>query len=100
MVIYEITAVVQPTLASNYEDYMIRRHMPDLLETGHFMSASMARNGERYRIRYEARSSHLLEDYLTRDSDRLRADFAEHFPEGVSVSREIWEVIASLDLAK
>ena len=95
-VTYEVTNIVETHLAAEYERYM-PGHIADLLATGHFASATFSRNGNRYRTRYEAFSAESLDQYLTRDSEFLRQDFADHFPSGVVAEREIWDVIASLD---
>jgi hypothetical protein len=94
MIIYEITVVVQPALVEKYEQYMSERHIPDLLKTGYFSGAAFTCSTEnRYRIRYEAFNKEALDQYLTRDAERLRADFLKHFPTGIEVSREVWEVL-------
>lgn len=94
MVIYEITAVVRAELIEDYEKYMCERHIPDLIETGYFRGAKFTRSGEnRYRIQYEAHNQNSLDEYLKTQAERLRADFNAHFPEGVEVSRENWEVL-------
>ena len=96
MVIYEITAIVQAELVEKYEKYMRERHIPDLLATGRFCSAYFSRSAEnRYRIGYHARDQKSLDEYLETDANRLRADFLVHFPEGVELSREVWEVLES-----
>jgi hypothetical protein len=95
-VIYEITASVEPALTASYEEYMIETHIPDLLATGHFVRAEMARSegtGE-YRISYESPSLESLQEYLDRDAARLRADMHRHFPSGVEISRENWTVLS------
>ena len=91
-VIYEITAVVRAGLIEEYETYMRGRHIPDLLATGYFSGAAFTRSGEnRYRIRYEALSQKALDDYLDNEAERLRGDFLAHFPDGIELSREVWE---------
>lgn len=96
MVIYEITAVVRAEFTEEYEKYMRGRHIPDLLATGYFSGADFVRSAEnRYRIRYEARDKAALDAYLKTEAERLRADFLAHFPEGVELSREIWEIMQS-----
>lgn len=98
MMIYEINATVSLELIEKYEDYMKIRHIPDLMRTGYFLSAEMSRAEEgRYRIRYELRDQETLEQYLGNDAGRLREDFMRHFPDGVNVSREIWEVLYQTD---
>lgn len=94
MIIYEITMVVQPALIEKYEQYMSGQHIPDLLKTGCFSGAAFTCSTEnRYRIRYEAFNKESLDQYLTRDAERLRADFLKHFPTGIELSREVWEVL-------
>jgi hypothetical protein len=94
MIIYEITAIVSADLTEKYEKYMLERHIPDLLATGFFSGAKLTRSGEnRYRIQYEARDRAALDEYLNSDVTRLRADFLAHFPEGVELARENWEVL-------
>jgi len=95
MVTYEITATVEPQFAEEYEKYMLDRHIADLLATGHFASATISRSGDRFRIRYEAFSRQSLDQYLEKGASRLRKDAEEHFPGGVELSREIWDVIAA-----
>lgn len=45
MLIYEVTATVEPELAASYENYMTEQHIPELLATGYFAAAFFARNG-------------------------------------------------------
>ena len=94
MIIYEITATVSVGLTDEYEKYMRETHIPDLLATGFFSGARISRSGEnRYRIQYEARGRKALDEYLETAAPRLRADFLAHFPEGVDLTRENWEVL-------
>lgn len=75
---------------------MRERHIPDLLATGFFRGAYFTRAAEnRYRVQYHASDRRALENYLQTDAARLRADFLAHFPEGVEVSRENWDMLES-----
>ena len=94
MFIYEITATVDTDIAGEYENYMTERHIPDLLATGHFSAAFIAKNGNTYRIGYHADSQEHLDAYFADDAERLRADFASHFPTGVAISRQNLEIVA------
>ncbi len=93
MLIYEITATVNADLAVEYEKYMTGQHIPDLLATGHFAAAFFAKNGSQYRIGYHADSQEHLDAYHADDADRLRADFAKHFPDGIELSRQVLEIV-------
>jgi len=96
MILYEVTVTVAAHLAEDYERYMVGQHIPDVLATGYFVSAEMSRSGDKYRVSYYTETQDSLDRYLASDTERLRADFAAHFPEGVTVTREIWNVIAEL----
>ena len=94
MVIYEITAIVGADLIDGYERYMRGRHIPDLLETGYFVGAKFARAAVgRYRVQYFAPDATALENYLEREAGRLRTDFLDHFPAGIELAREVWEIV-------
>jgi hypothetical protein len=94
MLIYEITATIFAELIEDYERYMREIHIPDLLDTGYFVKAYFTRSGEnRYRIYYHAHNQKALDEYLEKEAPHLREDFSKHFPEGITLSRENWEII-------
>jgi len=92
--VYEVTAVVESELADGWERYMRARHIPDVLATGCFTGASLARaSGGRYLIRYHLATRAELERYLAQAAPALRAEFAAHYPGGVALTRETWELV-------
>lgn len=94
MIVYEVTARVREDLIEPYEKYMRERHIPDLLKTKFFTRAFFTRSAENiYRVQYHAPDRASLDEYLNTEADRLRADFMEHFSEGISLEREVWEII-------
>ncbi len=98
---YEITALVETGLIAEYEEFMTERHIPDLMATGAFASATLSRSSPgRYRIRYEARSRESLDEYLANNAQRLRNHLAGTFPAGIEFTREEWEVLAAFESAE
>lgn len=96
MVIYEITSDVAAEIADSYERYMIDSHIPDLLATGCFREVRFVRSDVgKYRVHYFANDRDALSEYLLAHSSRLREDFAVHFPAGIEVARENWDVLGS-----
>jgi hypothetical protein len=94
MIVYEITADVNGELVRKFEAFMREKHIPDLLETGYFESAEIAKSSEElYRIRYLTKDLRTLEKYFETDAERLRAAFQKEFPAGIEVSREILEIL-------
>ena len=94
MISYEVTAEVEQGQAAAYERYMRETHIREVLATGCFHAAELARmSPTRYRTRYLARTQADLDRYLDRHTSALRADFAAHFPGGVALLREIWAML-------
>jgi hypothetical protein len=99
MVSYEVTALVAPDLVQDYERFMREQHIPAILATGCFRRAAFTRGDPgRYRMRYEALSSQDLDRYLAGHAPALREDVAARFPEGVTLSREVWDVVQGWDM--
>lgn len=95
MITYEVTAIVDAALAPHYEEYMISRHLADVLASGCFVEAVLERAAAgKYRARYRAENEQDLERYLREHTAAKRADFAKHFPTGVALSREVWTELA------
>ena len=91
MITYEVTASVDASLVDTYENYMMSKHLTDVLGSGCFIEAAFERAGPgKYRARYVARSEDELDRYLRDHTAALRADFANHFPTGVALTREVW----------
>jgi hypothetical protein len=94
MITYEVTAKVGSHLAGEYERYMIEQHVPDVLATGAFISASLDMTGDGlYRVCYVAENIEKLDAYLNEYSTELRKDFSGRFPDGIELSRKQWETI-------
>ena len=94
MVIYEIIAAVEASLATEYERYLAEQHIPDLMATGCFVSTQLSRTDDTFQIMYAAADRQALERYFNQYAERLRADALERFPNGVQLSRRMWYVIA------
>lgn len=94
MIFYEVTAIPDADTREAYEQYMRTKHVDDVLASGCFVAARIAVTDEGlYRTTYVAATRADLDRYLAEHAPRLRADFAEHIPRGVKVSREILEVL-------
>lgn len=93
---YEVSIIVRPDLNDAFTSFMIDEHIPDLISTGAFSDAQFAKLGPgHYRASYTAASRDVLDAYLREHSSRLREDVANHFPEGLTISREEWNVLAT-----
>jgi hypothetical protein len=93
-IVYEVTAAVEPALADRFEDYIAERHLPDMMATGCFLSATLTRSVDRFHMRYMAADRAAFLEYSAEHGERLRADTIRLFPTGVEITRETWDVIA------
>ena len=94
MIIYEVTAKVGTHLADEYERYMRDQHIPDVLRTGAFKSASFLYTEDGlYQTRYGAEKRDALEKYFDESSGLLRQDVLKRFPQGVEFIRREWNLI-------
>jgi len=97
MVTYEVRASVEASLADKYEQFMKGKHLRDVLDTGRFVSATLERGGAgKYRVLYRAQNRHDVDRYVSDSAPAVRQDFAEHFPTGVQLERDVWEELVTL----
>ncbi|HEV7239695.1 MAG TPA: DUF4286 family protein [Thermoanaerobaculia bacterium] len=93
-VVYEVTATPDPEIRAAYESYMRETHIRDVLETGCFIAARFATAASgQCRTSYIASQQEHLDRYLDQHAQRLRADFTAHFPAGVGLTRDVWNVV-------
>ena len=96
MITYEVTVKVRADLRESFERFMIDQHVPDLMATGCFASASLSRSAQgRYRASYVANDRNALDLYMEEHAFRLRGHVMKSFPEGLSFEREEWEVLGT-----
>lgn len=94
MISYEVTVDVDEAIAERYMAYMKQRHIPRIIATGCFAVAELNRaTATRFRQRYLADSLADLERYLEEHAPVLRQEFADDFPTGTTLTREIWEEV-------
>ncbi len=95
MLSYEVTIQLDDaSLAEAFETYMRDKHLGEVFATGCFIDAHFEQSAPGvYRSRYSVASQDDLNRYLAEHAPRLRADFAEHFPAGMRLSRAVWQSI-------
>lgn len=96
MLSYEVTIQLERSeLADAFESYMRDKHVGEVFATGCFLDAHFEESAPGiYRSRYSVASQEDLDRYLAEHAPRMRADFAEHFPEGVRLTRAVWNQLA------
>ncbi len=97
--IYSLQIQVEQDFVEKWMEYMETIHIQDVLQTGCFTKAVMYRLDEQeliFRIDYHANSKVELERYLSCFAKQLRDDHVNHFPKGVTVTRNFWNPIFSI----
>ena len=95
MLSYEVSIQLDdPSLAPALEAYMRDKHLAEVFGTGCFLDAHFERSAPgAYRTRYAVASQEDLDRYVAEHAPRLRADFQQHFPAGVRLTRAVWETL-------
>lgn len=105
--LYIVYIAIDASKADDWEDWMRTHHVPDVIATGHFFDATLARDeandteGRRaYRAVYRARSPEALDAYQADDAGRLQADHTERYEGHFDAHREILPVVTVVEDAR
>lgn len=86
MYIYNVTTNIEESVHEEWVKWMKEIHIPDVLATGKFLSAKMARvmveedmGGMTYSVQFTTVDKETLEKYYNDDADRLRQDATKLF---------------------
>ena len=91
MVSYEVTLQVEASLAPAVERFMRSSHIPAIFGTGCFRRVVFSRaSANSFRTAYQADSQAQLDRYLKDHAPAFRAEVVTTFPDGLTVTREIW----------
>lgn len=96
MIIYSVETLVPVQSAQRWAEWMTSVHIPQILETGCFLSARMMRvlqesesDALKYRTDYVCQDDALLEVYVQKFAPALRDDFKKEFPEITQITRTL-----------
>ena len=105
--LYTVYIAVDEDRADEWEEWLEDVHIPDVMDTGCFAHATMARDAAHdtphrraYRIVYTARSEAAFDEYQQHHVDALQADHTERYEGAFEASRDILPVLASLRSAR
>ena len=86
MIIYNVTINIDETVHDKWLKWMRETHIPEVLETGKFLKAKMAKvlveeemGGITYSIQYTAENKEILDKYYAEDAERMRKEVSKHF---------------------
>jgi hypothetical protein len=100
MYIYNVTTNVDESIFEKWLNWMKKKHIPEMLETGKFSSAKMCKvmieeemGGVTYAVQYATESLETLEAYYIEDAPKLGAVALELFADKVLAFRTELKVI-------
>ena len=98
MIIYNVTANVSDNICSEWLRWMKEDHIPKVLKTNLFLSASINRvisnsdSGTTYAIAYKTKSMANLQNYETNYAPKLRDEYNSKFSSHAPTFRTIMRV--------
>ncbi|MFB6350563.1 MAG: DUF4286 family protein [Bradymonadaceae bacterium] len=100
--LYIVSIQIDADVADDWEAWMADEHIPDVLATECFASATMARDEEAetrerkaYRIVYRATSREAYREYVEEHADELKAEHTGRYRGQFEASRELLPVVAA-----
>jgi hypothetical protein len=103
MIMYNVTVNVDNDAVEEWLDWMKTAHIPDILATGHFRSAKVARilaeeeGGKAFSVQYYAATMADFESYESTKADRLRAQHQEKFGAKTAAFRTLLHIVHDTD---
>ncbi|AWX44904.1 hypothetical protein HME9304_01909 [Flagellimonas maritima] len=101
MLIYNVTINIDESVHDKWLSWMRDKHIPDMLATGKFSHAKMAKvlveedmEGITYSIQYTSKDRKTLESYYEEDAERLRGDTLKLFSNKFVAFRTELEIIS------
>lgn len=99
MIVYNVTIKVDPAIAGDWRIWMLREHIPMLLETGCFTDAKMFRlleqddsDGPTFCAQYFSASKADYDRYLDEFAARMRAETLQKWGDKIAAFRSVMQL--------
>jgi hypothetical protein len=103
MILYNVTVSIDDDAAENWLEWMKEVHIPEVLATGCFVNARIARilaeeqGGKAYSVQYYAASMEAFEQYESTHADRLRTDHQLKYGAKTAAFRTLLQIVHDSD---
>lgn len=101
MILYNVTVKIEEEIAEQWLNYMLTKHIQDVIDTGCFMNARISKMiahsedaGPTYSIQYLAPSMKELHKYQAHFAPALQKEHVELFGEKALAYRSMMEVVS------
>ena len=103
MFIYNVTTHVEPTIESQWLDWMDQEHVPQMIQTGKFKKAIIFKvitendlGGVSYATQYHCSDRTIFDSYQKEDANRLKKHALDKFGECILSFRTELEQITAI----
>ena len=100
MIIYSVTLSLAPEIEKSWKDWMLSKHIPDVMKTGMFVEQKMTKvidgheeGAINYNIQYTCESLERLNEYQEHHAPELQKEHGEKFKQNFIAFRTILEII-------
>lgn len=101
MIIYNVTVNIEESISQEWCSWMQKIHIPEIMNTGMFISAKMTRvmveehmGGLTYSIQYLCESKSKLDEYQIQFAPKLQQKHTQKFQDKFVAFRTLLEVIS------
>jgi len=98
---YNVTVSIDPSIEEIWKQWMIEKHIPDVISTGKFLSYSMQKvlagnpdEGVSYAIQYIAPNREAFDKYQQEDAQKLQEEHQQKFGGHYGAFRTLMEIIS------
>jgi hypothetical protein len=103
MIIYNVTVNIDADVHDEWLQWMLEKHIPDVLDTGLFLDARMSKmlieeegDGITYSIQYTLDSMNEMRKYEEEHAPRLRDEYNRRYEGKFGIFRTMMEVVGHL----
>ena len=99
MYIYNVTVSIEKSLAEDWLSWMKTIHVPDVLNTGHFIENKICRvlnvddEGATYSVQYTFNTMEEIEAYQKNHAPRLQAEHSKRYDGKYAAFRTLLEIV-------
>ena len=100
MIIYSVTVSLAPEIESDWKEWMVSKHIPDVMATGQFVEKRMTKVIEgqeegaiNYNIQYMCESMDKLNHYNENFAPKLQLEHGNRYPDKFIAFRTLLEII-------
>jgi len=105
MIIYNVTVNIDADVHDEWKQWMLEKHIPDVLSTGLFLDSRMSKllieeegGGITYSIQYTLESMDKMNEYEQKHAPRLRDEHTQKYDGKFGAFRTMMEVVGHVKL--